>query len=693
MPPTASVCILWAWAFLSLAGIGRAGRRAIGLRANRPDLILYDFWIGFVLTLGLLQLWNFFLPVDDRAAMLVTVIAAVGWTVTRGETSAPTTVLERLLLAIAIAIVAWWTARWSLGPIRNYDTGLYHLPMVRWIQEYALVPGLANLHGRLGFNSSSYLYTALLDAVPLGVRGARHANGLLLAVLLAHSLFAAIAIAKSRSGPRAADLFMLFLLGALLSQPTGNALSGMSNDFASIALALILARTFWEQIDAGNAQSELTGFVVILVAAAGIVVKQSLGILAATTVLASLLHAYWQRGRVPRSTIAGLAVALFIGALWIGRGVVLTGYPLFPTMALPVDTDWQTPPYVVLNTRYWIESWARAPGLHWIDVLENTKWLGPWFSRVSLDLQTEAASTLAGAALLAGIAVTWQRPPWNYGLFLLPTLSALVAWFVTAPDPRFATGQILTLQSGLWSMALACACAKRPRPLAIAATAAAVLLVGAFAARHSHIAPPPVASWRQVIPRPEYVQRRARGGLQVFQPTSGDQCWDTPLPCTPYFRPDLATRRGDLQSGFTLELAPACADWCESATVKPPLDIGAFDCFHHWRTPQLSGAIRAMGDIGHIGLHTPTPTHAALRLRPLSIEGADTASLEIVLNSRSLGSYWLRNGVETTIPLPLGPNFNSIELRLRAEKPAGATKQGVGVEYDVFEIVAAKAVG
>jgi hypothetical protein len=34
-----------------------------------------------------------------------------------------------------------------------FDTGLYHLPMVNWISNYALPFGLANLHGRFGFNS------------------------------------------------------------------------------------------------------------------------------------------------------------------------------------------------------------------------------------------------------------------------------------------------------------------------------------------------------------------------------------------------------------------------------------------------------------------------------------------------------------------------------------------------------------
>ena len=50
-------------------------------------------------------------------------------------------------------------------------------------------------------------------------------------------------------------------------------------------------------------------------------------------------------------------------------------------------------------------------------------------------------------------------------------------------------------------------------------------------------------------------KRMTSSGLLVYTPKFGDQCWDAPLPCTPYFKESLRLRRpGDMASGFTVNL-------------------------------------------------------------------------------------------------------------------------------------------
>jgi hypothetical protein len=42
-------------------------------------------------------------------------------------------------------------------------------------------------------------------------------------------------------------------------------------------------------------------------------------------------------------------------------------------------------------------------------------------------------------------------------------------------------------------------------------------------------------------------------GLVVYAPEAGDQCWDSLLPCTPYFNPMLRLRTSKImKSGFTV---------------------------------------------------------------------------------------------------------------------------------------------
>jgi hypothetical protein len=42
----------------------------------------------------------------------------------------------------------------------HFDTYLYHMSSIQWIEQYRAVPGLANVQERLGFNSSIFVLSA-----------------------------------------------------------------------------------------------------------------------------------------------------------------------------------------------------------------------------------------------------------------------------------------------------------------------------------------------------------------------------------------------------------------------------------------------------------------------------------------------------------------------------------------------------
>ncbi|MGH9418878.1 MAG: hypothetical protein ACRD3J_02800, partial [Thermoanaerobaculia bacterium] len=53
------------------------------------------------------------------------------------------------------------------------------------------------------------------------------------------------------------------------------------------------------------------------------------------------------------------------------------------------------------------------------------------------------------------------------------------------------------------------------------------------------------------VPSSPVITRETASGLTVYVPVSGEQCWNAPLPCTPYFSANLALRvKGDMSSGF-----------------------------------------------------------------------------------------------------------------------------------------------
>lgn len=62
-----------------------------------------------------------------------------------------------LLYGILVLLFAYGSSRGYM----HYDTGLYHAQSIRWIEEYGVVPGLANLHSRFGYNSAAFALCAL----------------------------------------------------------------------------------------------------------------------------------------------------------------------------------------------------------------------------------------------------------------------------------------------------------------------------------------------------------------------------------------------------------------------------------------------------------------------------------------------------------------------------------------------------
>ena len=154
--------ILASWTVIALAfvGLGLGIRRLFGLKAIETEGLLAAFWMGFALVILLLQLWHFSFPVDARALAAAFVAGGAGLLWNRGELRrwrAGVRWREALPLVLTLVLAASWTANRAMGPPEEYDSGLYHIPVMQWSKLYPLVPGLANLNDRFGFNNSHLL--------------------------------------------------------------------------------------------------------------------------------------------------------------------------------------------------------------------------------------------------------------------------------------------------------------------------------------------------------------------------------------------------------------------------------------------------------------------------------------------------------------------------------------------------------
>src|SRR5271157_698094 len=116
--------------------------------------------LGMALLSGLLGIWSFYRAIDIRAVLISLLIGLLALVGIRKYALVRLNIIYRQLKSLGILswlliilISTYGFYRTAVAP-PVYDAGLYYLQTIRWLEGYRIVPGLANLHVRLGLNSS-----------------------------------------------------------------------------------------------------------------------------------------------------------------------------------------------------------------------------------------------------------------------------------------------------------------------------------------------------------------------------------------------------------------------------------------------------------------------------------------------------------------------------------------------------------
>jgi hypothetical protein len=163
---TVLMLIGWAFAILGLGVFIRGlinGPQSDGAHRSKEEI---EFTIcGFLGLVGyslLAACLNFVVPVGTYVSFC---LMFVGWGLLIAKGRAAFACLTKSHIAVA-AMVFGYICVIPLTPVINHDMGLYHLQTIKWFVQEPLVPGLANLHDRFGFNSIWLTFAALVDLPP-----------------------------------------------------------------------------------------------------------------------------------------------------------------------------------------------------------------------------------------------------------------------------------------------------------------------------------------------------------------------------------------------------------------------------------------------------------------------------------------------------------------------------------------------
>ena len=255
--------------------------------------------------------------------------------------------------------------------------------------------------------------------------------------------------------------------------------------------------------------------------------------------------------------VAATLLTSVLAIPWLIRGVVLSGYPLFPSSAFAVPVDWRVPRTTADMLAHVNRSWARIPHAGFEET-SGIRWIGRWVAgaiKNRVDLISPVLISLAGFIFLLRRRVFkdlfWLK-------LLLPSLGGLVFWFSLAPAFRFGESAIWTTAACMGAVALQQvlpAISLRGRQVALFG----LLALGGWCSY-------PRTLWKVYfrplldvhgflpVPQARTMPYGLSSGLIVRVPIETNQCWDATIPCSPYFAESLQLRYGqNLRWGFRVE--------------------------------------------------------------------------------------------------------------------------------------------
>ena len=432
------------YGFLRLMSICIGREVSAGKNANVLRLL-----IGFMLTNVYAEIWSIFSPVNMWAVYILVFITLVIAYMCKQDMAETVNISKAPKPAViaSVAVIILMAYGSSRGYM-HYDTTLYHASAIRWIEEYGVVPGLANLQSRYGYNSAEFAHNALYSFKWYTGRSLHCTTGFL-AMVSAHLLYDK-ELFTGRRTIQSVDFVrigLLYYLGVLFAQMVSPASDYVANLLIFDILILMLGRVKDRTLPADH-------YVLIsLLAIYGITVKVSL----APMVLICLIpFVYYIIKKDVRSILFCIVSGLVIAMPYFIRGYILSGWILYPSTLIKLgNPDWQVPIGEAQYDAKEISMWGRGitDATKWSEVT-LTNWIPSWFAALDTVEKVLITAVITSAVVLVAIEIRLglsknRRGLQRYNILLeLPIawimLLGVVTWFVGAPLVRYGLGFVLS---------------------------------------------------------------------------------------------------------------------------------------------------------------------------------------------------------------------------------------------------------
>ena len=516
------------------------------LKLNRQNLRFFEIpFMGFTFlaTTGLLLSLFFALSSTVLSVLWGGTLVLTITTIWRNPRHLRRPHLAEILGTLILLALLFVVMSAALARGHYYDTGLYHLQRIRWIHELPLQLGLVNLHSRLAFATlwpevlATFFVTESFQTAVFLLNPATY-------ILVCGVLWFSFVQTSSATERWVSALFLIAWIFGFTQLAFFN-IGSPATDLPAAAFTTLAF--FWATL-ALNVQSSPERKQALLLLTCSVSLLAVLTKLSQLPVLILPLFLILKMRREARNSrplLLGIGLLAVLTVLFLLKNILLSGCLLHPSESTCIPSlPWSPTLANVHSDSQWIRSWARQPFLHPDVVLADWKWLSPWFQSLlnSQDFGIWAITILAASATFSVLWILVQmlrKRPLESTLLLGTALSGIVFWFLQAPDPRFGFGFFVACTAGICIEATS---RQRDRldPWLRSSSIRAilgVLLVWGLATqiRFREGLHRVTEDWPR-IEKTQAEERKTEKGLKVWTPSKGsEQCWDHPIPCTPYF--------------------------------------------------------------------------------------------------------------------------------------------------------------
>ena len=328
-------------------------------------------------------------------------------------------------------------AIWTVAAPQHYDTPLYHIQAVRWIEEYGIVPGLGNLHNRFAYNSAFMPLQALFSLRWLIDNSLHTLNGFICCIFLVYAICSNSLL--KREELQTSD----FLKFAVIIYICSNReyISSLSSDILAMLLVLYIFVKWCEFFEKGI-EGALPYSFLCLIAVWAITVKLS-------TVVCILLVLYPAvlliKRREYKQIMLHLAAGLVICVPWLMRNVLISGYLIYPYAGIDFFSfDWKMLPSVLDYDRMEICVWGRGTKDVALYHQPISQWITIWYQSQNKYGQWLVVTGAISCLVLIGICILKLcrkhiKEVWLY----VVALAGCVMWLFSAPLLRYGIVYLL----------------------------------------------------------------------------------------------------------------------------------------------------------------------------------------------------------------------------------------------------------